>query len=39
MLLSHEFRLNLEAGVKMGLIKEVTIEAIKKLPDEFFLKT
>jgi len=27
-------RLNLDGGVKMGLLKEVTIEAIKKLPDE-----
>ena len=27
-------RLSLEGGVKMGLLKEVTIEAIKKLPDE-----
>ena len=27
-------RLNLAGGVKMGLLKEVTIEAIKKLPDE-----
>jgi len=27
-------RLNLEGGAKMGLLKEVTIEAIKKLPDE-----
>ena len=27
-------RLNLAGGVKMGLLKEVTIKAIKKLPDE-----